>query len=243
MLWFVFRKMTNISEVAVLWFDRNFLYLCIKIFVMADNYLGKKMEDHQRAAAPARRTSRSLSQLLERNRSHRAFDPSFRVREDQLRRIVEVATKVPSARNQQVLRFRMVLADEAAKVLPHIRLGGALPELHLPVEGTEPNAFIIICSTAAVSHYVSVDLGIVAQSMLLQAVEIGLNGICIGAFDAKAVSEAFDLRYEPVLILAIGRGMDKIRLKEIGEEEDHRYYREDGIHYVPKVRVEDLILK
>ena len=73
--------------------------------------------------------------------------------------------------------------------------------------------------------------------------EIGLNGICIGAFDAKAVSEAFDLRYEPVLILAIGRGADKIRLKEIGEEEDHRYYRKDGIHYVPKVRVEDLILK
>lgn len=210
---------------------------------MADNYLGKKMEDHQRAAAPARRTSRTLSQLLERNRSHRAFDPSFRVREDQLRRIVKVATKVPSARNQQVLRFRMVLADEAAKVLPHIRLGGALPELHLPVEGTEPNAFIIICSTVAVSHYVSVDLGIVAQSMLLQAVEIGLNGICIGAFDAKPIREAFDLRYEPVLILAIGRGADKIRLKEIGEEEDHRYYRKDGIHYVPKVRVEDLILK
>ena len=101
---------------------------------MADNYLGKKMEDHQRAIAPARRTSRSLSQLLERNRSHRAFDASFRVREDQLRRIVEVATKVPSARNQQVLRFRMVLEDEAAKVLPHIRLGGALPELHLPTQ-------------------------------------------------------------------------------------------------------------
>lgn len=210
---------------------------------MADNYLGKKMEDHQRATTPARRTSRSLSQLLERNRSHRAFDASFRVREDQLRRIVEVATKVPSARNQQVLRFRMVLADEAAKVLPHIRLGGALPELHLPVAGTEPNAFIIICSTVAVSHYVSVDLGIVAQSMLLQAVEIGLNGICIGAFDAKAVSEAFDLPYDPVLILAIGRGADKIRLTEIGEGEDHRYYRADGVHYVPKVRVEDLILK
>lgn len=210
---------------------------------MADNYLGKKMEDHQRATTPARRTSRSLSQLLERNRSHRAFDASFRVREDQLRRIVEVATKVPSARNQQVLRFRMVLADEAAKVLPHIRLGGALPELHLPVAGTEPNAFIIICSTVAVSHYVSVDLGIVAQSMLLQAVEIGLNGICIGAFDAKAIGEAFDLPYDPVLILAIGRGADKIRLTEIGEGEDHRYYREDGVHYVPKVRVEDLILK
>ena len=100
--------------------------------------------------------SRSLSRLLERNRSHRAFDASFRVREDQLRRIIEVATKVPSARNQQVLRFRPVLADEASKILPHIRLGGALPHLKLPVAGSEPNAFVVICSTVEMSHYVSV---------------------------------------------------------------------------------------
>ena len=219
---------------------RIFVY---KIFVMADNYLGKKMEDHLRAAAPAKRTAPSLSRLLERNRSHRAYDSSFIVREDQLRRIVDVATKVPSARNQQVLRFRMVLSDEAEKVLPHIRLGGALPELHLPRAGEEPNAFIVICSTVAVSHYVSVDLGIVAQSMLLQAVEIGLNGICIGAFDAKAVKQELSLPYDPVLVLAIGRGKDNIRLKPITEDDNHAYYREDDIHYVPKVRVEDLILK
>ena len=60
--------------------------------------------------------------------------------------MIEVNTRIPSARNQQVLRFRPVLADEAHKVLPHIRLGGALPALRLPFPGTEPNAFIIICS-------------------------------------------------------------------------------------------------
>lgn len=210
---------------------------------MADNYLGKKMEDHLRATAHAKRTTHSLSRLLERNRSHRAFDATFKVREDQLRRIVEVATKVPSARNQQVLRFRMVLDGEAEKVLPHIRLGGALPELHLPKAGEEPRAFIVICSTVSASHYVSVDLGIVAQSMLLQAVEIGLNGICIGAFDAGAVREELGLPCDPLLVLAIGRGKDNIRLTEISAEENHNYYRQDGVHYVPKVRVEDLILK
>ena len=212
---------------------------------MADDFLGKKMEDYMRGAQTSRRSSasRSLMRLLEKNRSHRAYDASFKVREDQLQRIIEVVTKVPSARNQQVLRFRPVLADEAAKILPHIRLGGALPEVPLPTAGTEPNAFIVICSTVAVSHYVSVDLGIVAQSMLLQAVEIGLNGICIGAFDAKAVKQELSLPYDPVLVLAIGRGKDNIRLKPIAEDDNHAYYREDGIHYVPKVRLEDLILK
>ena len=79
--------------------------------------------------------------------------------------------------------------------------------------------------------------------MLLQAVEIGLNGICIGAFDAKAVREELRLPCDPLLVLAIGRGKDNIRLTAISAEENHNYYRQDGVHYVPKVRVEDLILK
>lgn len=210
---------------------------------MADNYIGKKMEDHMRASAPKRATTRSLMRLFEKNRSHRSFDSAFKVREDQLRRIIEVATKIPSARNQQVLRFRPVLEDEAHKVLPHIRLGGALPELHLPEKGSEPNAFIVICSTVPEERYVSVDLGIAAQSMLLQAVEIGLNGICIGAFDRGAVQHELLLDLEPLLVLAIGRGTDNIRLVEITESENHSYYRRDGVHYVPKVRLEELILK
>ena len=113
--------------------------------------------------------------LLLRNRSYRGYDTHFVVREDQLRSIIAVNTRIPSARNAQVLRFRPVLADEADKVLPHIRLGGALPELHLPLPGTEPRAFIIVCTTVPEDRYVDMDLGISAQSMLLRAAEIGLN--------------------------------------------------------------------
>lgn len=209
---------------------------------MADNYLEKRMEDYQ-TAQPVRRRVATLRRLLLHNRSYRGYDSTFRVREDQLRRIIEVATLCPSARNQQVLRFRPVLSDEAAKVLPHIRLGAALPELHLPFEGTEPNAFIVICSTVEESKYVDVDLGIVAQSMLLQAVEIGLGGICIGAFDHEVIKQELALRYNPLLILAIGRPNERIELKECSDGDSLNYYREQGVHYVPKIKIDDLILK
>lgn len=211
---------------------------------MADNYLGKKMEDHYSATpAKSRKSHPSLLKLLQRNRSHRAYDVSFQVREDQLRRIIGVNRYTPSARNQQVLRFRMVLSDEAEKVLPHIRLGAALPELNLPQKGSEPRAFIIICSTVEESRFVDIDLGIAAQSMLLQATEIGLNGICIAAFDKQRIKEQFNLSYEPLMILAIGRGKDNIVLTEIKANESHNYYRKDGIHYVPKLSFEELIIK
>ena len=209
---------------------------------MADNYLEKRMEDYKEQQPRAKRVQ-SLQRLLRHNRSYRGYDASFRVREDQLRKIIEVAALCPSARNQQVLRFRPVLADEAAKVLRHIRFGGALPELHLPLPGTEPNAFVVICSTVEESKYVDMDLGIVAQSMLLQAVEIGLGGICIGAFDHKELREELSLPYEPLLVLAIGRPAEKIVLCECREGDSLTYYREDGVHYVPKIKTEDLILK
>lgn len=209
---------------------------------MADNYLEKKMEDY-RASQPTKRRTATLRRLLQHNRSYRGYDNSFVVRQDQLRRIIEVATLCPSARNQQVLRFRPVLKDESDKVLSHIRLGGALPELHLPFPGSEPNAFVVICSTVEESKYVDMDLGIVAQSMLLQATEIGLGGICIGAFDHEPIKEALNLPYEPLLVLAIGRPKESIELVECHEGDSLTYYRNNDIHYVPKLSLDDLMLK
>ncbi len=211
---------------------------------MADNYLEKKMEEwRQKPSSEGRKAVGGLMRLLRKNRSHRGYDPEFRVREDQLQRIIAVNTLLPSARNQQVLRFRPVLAEEAQKVLPHIKLGGALPHLGLPFPGTEPRAFIVICSTIPEDRYVSVDLGIAAQSMLLQAVEIGLNGICIGAFHKEAIRQELSLPHEPLLILALGRGTEKILLEEISASDPHAYWRdENGEHHVPKVRLAELII-
>ena len=87
-----------------------------------------------------------------------------------------------------------------------------------------------------------IDLGISAQSMLLKATEMGLNGICIGAFQKEKIIQAFDLPLTPLLVLAIGKGIEDIRLTEIRENEDHKYYRENGVHYVPKVCLNDLLL-
>ena len=212
---------------------------------MADDYLGRKMEEYRaRAATPAvRRAHATLNGLLLKNRSYRGYDPRYEVRADQLRSMIEVNTRIPSARNQQVLRFRPVLSDEAPLLLPLLHMGAALPELHLPLPGTEPRAFIVVCSTIPENGYVDIDLGISVQSMLLRAAEIGLNGLCIAAFNAAQVRETLHLPYDPLLIVAVGRGAERIELKEISAGDDHSYYRRDGVHYVPKVRLDDLLIE
>jgi nitroreductase len=210
---------------------------------MADNYLEKKMEEYRSRSITAKSSAAiPLNRLLLLNRSHRGYDQRRMVTLDELRRIVSVNTRIPSARNQQCLRFRMVTADEAHLVLPHIKLGSALPDLHLPIKGSEPQACIIVCTTIEENKWVDMDLGISAQSMLLKATEMGLNGICIGAFNAQTITETFALPHTPLLVIAIGKGAEQIQLTEIAEGDSHTYYRQEGIHYVPKVKLDDLLM-
>lgn len=213
--------------------------------VMADNFLESRFDDFRKAKKQTviRQTGHSLDTLLIKNRSYRGYDPTRVVSIETLRMIVGVNNKIPSARNQQVLRFKLVTRDSgSSEVLQHIKLGGALPELHLPFPGTEPEAFIIVCTTVPENRMVDIDAGISVQSMLLKTVEMGLNGIIIGAFNKEAIIKAFELPYEPLLIIAIGQGNECIRLAEIGENDDHKYYRREGTHYVPKVKTDDLII-
>jgi hypothetical protein len=51
------------------------------------------------------------------------------------------------------------------------------------------------------------------------------------------------LPYKPLLVSAIGKSGEKARLIDINEGDDHSYYRENGVHCVPKVVVEDLIIE
>ena len=212
---------------------------------MADNYLEKRMEQFRSnsGASTAKGNKCSLSNLLLKNRSTRGYDNSFKVRKDQLVRIVSVNNKIASARNRQVLRFSIVTEERAHLVLPHIAMGSALSDIKLPLSGAEPNAFIVVCAVCEPHVSTYIDLGISVQSMLLQAVEIGLNGICLMSFDKDSIKENLSLPYEPLAVVPIGKSAENIQLVDMLSGGDCNYYRKNGIHYVPKLSVDDLIIK
>ena len=213
---------------------------------MADGYLEKRMEESlSKNASKTKRTAtriQSINTLLKLNRSYRGYNKTHIVSIDELNKIVRINNLIPSAKNQQVLRFKLVTQEDSKKVLANIKMGAALPELNLPLEGTEPEAFIIICTTIPENKWVDIDLGISIQSMLLKAAELKLNGLCIGAFNKEQIKEEFNLQLEPLLILAIGKAGENIKLTDIRESENHAYYRSNNYHYVPKVIIKDLIL-
>ncbi len=208
---------------------------------MADNYLEKRQQELAERRPKVVHPHPSLDSLLKRNRSYRGYDASRVVTSEDLLRLLEVVPWVGSGMNAQPLRFRLVCGTDAAAVHPLVRLGAALPQEHLPHPGEEPSAYIVVCSAAS-GRVVDIDLGIAAQSILLKAVEMGLGGIFILNFRAAELQAALSLPLEPLAVIGIGKPLERIFLVDAKPGDSLDYYRKDGVHFVPKLQLKDLII-
>ena len=210
---------------------------------MADNYLEKRYAEvfgNQGRKAVKQRPS--LDVLLAKNRSYRGYRKDYAVHRIQLEAMVAVNTKLASGMNAQRLRFRCITkGEDSARILSLIKLGSALPELHLPLPGSEPEAFIIVCSTCPENPIVDIDLGLSLQSMLLKAVEMGLGGLIVRNFNPEELMKALDLPYYPLAVLAVGKPDEEIRLVPAADGESLACYRKDAVHYVPKLGLDSLL--
>ncbi|MBR2667372.1 MAG: nitroreductase family protein [Oscillospiraceae bacterium] len=191
----------------------------------------------------------TLYELVCKSRSYRGYDESRQLTREELLELIECARLCPSSVNRQPLKFYPVWEHEQAeRVLALTRWARALPELTLPHPGKHPTAFIIICQDQEIDPSLTryqKDVGIVAQTMLLAAVEKGLGGCMIGNFDPAPMRAelGLDARYAPLLVVALGKPDETIVLTEVGPEGSTDYYRDaDDVHYVPKRSLEDIIL-
>ena len=121
----------------------------------------------------------------------------------------------------------------------------------VPFPGTEPQAFILVYGTHAEDPSLLIDLGISLQSMSLKAVELGLNCLMIRAFNREAIASLGGPELVPLAVLAVGKSAEKIFLLPTdgkaanpANPDGHplEYFRSDGVHYVPKLRLEDILI-
>lgn len=190
-----------------------------------------------------------LYELLEKSRSYRGFDESRRITREELERMVACARLAPSAANIQPLKYYLAEdAETVAAIQPATRWAGALPELGLPYPGKRPVAFIVICQDTTIDSNIPKfqrDVGIVAQTMMLCAAEMGLGGCMIGSFSGAAIRETLNLpeHIVPLLVLGLGKPDENIVIVDVQPDGSTKYFRDaQGTHYVPKRTVEDMIL-
>ncbi len=190
-----------------------------------------------------------LKDLVLKNRSYRGFDESRKITREELLELVDFARLCPSSVNKQPFKYRLVYDDiEVVALRKIVKWARGLPDLIIPHEGMHPTAFIVICLDKSFGETIEryqKDVGIVAQTMLLAAVEKDLGGCMIGNYSQVAVQEALKLSdtTPALLVVALGKPMEEVVLTEVSLGESVAYYRdENDVHYVPKRKLEDVIL-
>ncbi len=186
-----------------------------------------------------------IKDLVSKNRSYRRFDESIRLSRSFLEGLIDLARLSPSARNQQALKFRIVNEKRECDLLfPSLAWAGYIPDWVGPVIGERPSAYIIILGDKDLGSSFLEDLGISAQSIMLGAVSEGYGGCMIGSIRRESVRRDFSLpeNFEILLVLALGKPVEKVVIERISEGEIKYWRDENGIHHVPKRDLKDIIV-
>ncbi|MGL4308406.1 MAG: nitroreductase family protein [Cetobacterium sp.] len=188
-----------------------------------------------------------LKNLLIKNRSYRTFYQEG-IPIETLLDIMENTRLCPSARNSQTLRYFIINSETFInKVFPLTKWAGAIP--WNPSIEESPVAYILISSKSKSplpDLTLGIDIGIVAQTILLSATELGLGGCLLGAFDKKSLEKLLELpenEYSHHLLVALGHPKDKSTIVK-AESNNLSYFRDikNYENFVPKLDLKELIL-
>lgn len=187
-----------------------------------------------------------LRDLILKNRSYRRFYQEVTIKLETLRELVDLARLCASASNLQPLKYILSYKPQKnALIFPCLSWAGYLKGWEGPSEGERPTAYIIILGDTQISQSFGPDQGIAVQSILLGAAEKGLGGCIIGSVDRQGLKKALEipLRYEILLVLALGKPKERVAIETIGLTGDIKYWRDDKqIHHVPKRKLDDIII-
>ena len=183
---------------------------------------------------------------FEKNRSYRRFYQEVEIPESDLKKMVDAARLSPSSRNVQPIKF-FVCNDASfnAKIFPLLGWAGYLTEWPGPEQGERPSGYIILLHDKNISAGYSCDHGIFAQSILLQAVDLGYGGCMIATYDKQQLSQLLKLpdHLELIIVIALGKPKEIVVVDEV-KAGDIKYFRdEQQVHHVPKRSLEELIYK
>jgi nitroreductase len=187
-----------------------------------------------------------IKDLILQNRACRRFYQEFIIELETLRELVDLARCSASGGNRQPLKYMLACdLEKNALIFQTLGWASALRDWPGPAEGERPSAYIIILLDTEVLKSTNCDHGIAAQSILLGAREKGLGGCMMAGIKRNELSEALGIppRYEILLVLSLGKPKETVVIETVGPDGAIEYWRDgEGIHHVPKRRLDDIII-
>ena len=188
---------------------------------------------------------------IKHTRSHRRFTEK-KINEDEILKMLEGARFSASTKNAQILRYSYTIDDEkddenCQKLFSAVSLGGLLKNEDKATLEERARAFILISAKKDITTPESrlyFDVGIATQNIILMADELGYGACIVMSYNKKAFEEILELPegYDSKVVIILGEAKDIVKLLDSKDEEDTKYFVENGIHYVPKLKLGDFIL-
>jgi nitroreductase len=187
-----------------------------------------------------------IEDLIKGNRSYRRFYQETAISRDTLTGLVNLARLSASGANLQPLKYFLAHTPQQNEaIFSCLAWAAYLQDWPGPPEGERPSAYIIILHDREISPDPGVDHGIAAQSILLGARAKGLGGCLLGSIQRDRLQELLALppQYQILLVVALGRPKETVVLETAEPGGSIKYWRDaEGVHHVPKRRLEDIIL-
>jgi nitroreductase len=187
-----------------------------------------------------------LKDLVFKTRSFRRFDGSHFIEYKTIEGFVDLARLSASGANRQPLKYLICnTPGDCEKVFPSVIWAAYLKDWDGPVPGERPSGYIVILGDKGIAENFGVDHGIAAQSIMLGATEAGLGGCMIASIRRDLLRSELKIPdiYEILLILALGKPVEKVILDPI-KDGDVKYWRDKNHnHHVPKRPLSELIIK
>ena len=187
-----------------------------------------------------------IAELVKENRSYRRFYEDHTIEPEILKELVSLARISASAANLQPLKYVLSCdRQKNAEIFSCLAWAGYLKDWPGPEEGERPSAYIVVLGDTGISESAGCDHGIAAQTIMLAAREKGLAGCMLGSIDRKALRNSLNIpsQLKILLVLAIGKPKEQIVLETIDSSDSIKYWRDnEGVHHVPKRKLEDIIV-
>ncbi len=187
-----------------------------------------------------------FKELARNNRGYRRFDQSFLIERSTLTELISLARLAASGRNMQPLKY--FLSNDPAlngQIFPELAWAGYFKDWPGPFEGERPSAYIVVLHDLSIAKNYYCDDGIAMQNILLGAVEKGLGGCILQSIDKPRLSALLHLpdHLQIIDIVALGKPIEIVEIVNVGSDRDIKYYNDlNGVHYVPKRSLDELIV-
>ena len=187
----------------------------------------------------------NIYELQEKRRSIRKFT-SQPVDYDLLKKFVNYARLSASAKNLQPVRYYIACGGKITDdIFPHLSWAGYLKGAHNPSFEQRPRAYIMFLYDKSLAAAPKWDIGASSHAIQLMAQYEGLGSCWMGAINRSRIIELckIDELYSLDSLLAIGYPAESPVLESTNNSDIKYYLDDEKILHVPKLSVDDIIIK